>query len=83
MRYIFFLFLLFLGFSSCGKNEEPSANMMISAVKLTPKNESAAASDAQYDPAAPDAPQISQKIIKQASLRFANGVPCSHQIGTS
>ncbi|CAI2765982.1 DUF4349 domain-containing protein [Flavobacterium collinsii] len=70
MRYIFFLFLLFIGFSSCSKNEEPSANMMVSAIKLTPKNESAAASDVQYDKAAPDAPQISQKIIKQASLRF-------------
>jgi len=66
MKYIFFLFFVFLSFSGCSKHEEP-ANMMVSAVKLPPKNESATSLDAQPDPASP---QIPQKIIKEASLRF-------------
>ncbi|CAA9194556.1 hypothetical protein FLA105534_00215 [Flavobacterium bizetiae] len=68
MKYIFFLFFVLLTFSACGKHEEPSANMMVSAVKLPPKNESAA--DAESDLADPASPQIPQKIIKEASLRF-------------
>lgn len=70
MKYIFFLFFVLLSFSGCGKHEEPSANMMVSAVKLPPKTESAAATDAESDLADPASPQIPQKIIKEASLRF-------------
>lgn len=67
MKYIFFLFFVLLSFSGCSKNEEPMAEMAVSAIKLAPKNESAASSDRQADPASP---QIPQKIIKEASLRF-------------
>jgi len=69
MKYIFFLFFVLLTFSGCSKHEEP-ANMMISAVKLPPKNESAASSDLKDDMADPASPAIPQKIIKEASLRF-------------
>lgn len=68
MKYIFFLFFALLTLSGCGKQEEPSANMMVSAVKLPPKNESAPTSES--DLADPASPQIPQKIIKEASLRF-------------
>lgn len=67
MKYIFFLFFVLLSFSGCSKHEEPMAEMAVSAIKLPPKNESAAISDIQADPAAS---QIPQKIIKEASLRF-------------
>lgn len=70
MKYIFFLFFGLLTFSGCGKHEEPSANMMVSAVKLPPKNESAPASYEESDLADPASPQIPQKIIKEASIRF-------------
>jgi hypothetical protein len=69
MRYIFFLFFVLLTFSGCSKHEE-RANMMVSAVKLPPKNESAASSDLQDDMADPASPEIPQKIIKEASIRF-------------
>ncbi|QGK76275.1 DUF4349 domain-containing protein [Flavobacterium sp. SLB02] len=69
MKYFFFLFFVLLTFSGCSKHEEP-ANMMVSAVKLPPKNESAASSDLKDDMADPASPQIPQKIIKEASLRF-------------
>lgn len=69
MRNIFFLFFALLTFSGCSKHEEP-ANMMVSAVKLPPKNESVTSTDAQEDMADPASPQIPQKIIKEASLRF-------------
>ncbi|OXA72362.1 hypothetical protein B0A67_07415 [Flavobacterium aquidurense] len=69
MRYIFFLFFVLLTFSGCSKHEE-QANMMVSAVKLPPKNESAASSDLQDDMADPASPEIPQKIIKEASIRF-------------
>ena len=69
MKYIFFLFFVLLTFSGCSKHEEP-ANMMVSTVKLPPKNESAASSDLKDDMADPASPAIPQKIIKEASLRF-------------
>ncbi|MDA6070894.1 DUF4349 domain-containing protein [Flavobacterium sp. AC] len=69
MRYIFFFFFVLLTFSGCSKHEE-QANMMVSAIKLPPKNESVASTDAQEDIADPASPQIPQKIIKEASLRF-------------
>lgn len=56
-----------MSFSGCSKHEEPMAEMAVSAIKLPPKNESAASSDQQADPASS---QIPQKIIKEASLRF-------------
>ncbi|KUJ61083.1 hypothetical protein AR687_14195 [Flavobacteriaceae bacterium CRH] len=68
MRYIFFLFLVFLSLTGCSKNEdEVYNNMAISAVKLPPKSESSNA-DVLYDKAS--SPEIQKKIIKQASLRF-------------
>ncbi|MBF4487930.1 DUF4349 domain-containing protein [Flavobacterium sp. CSZ] len=69
MKYFFFLFFVLLTFSGCSKHEEP-ANIMVSAVKLPPKNESAASSNLKDDMADPASPQIPQKIIKEASLRF-------------
>ena len=60
MRYIFFLSLFVLSFTSCSKNEV-SNDLAISAVSV-PEGGS-------YDKAE-TAPKISQKIIKQASLRF-------------
>lgn len=69
MKYFFFLFFVLLTFSGCSKHEEP-ANIMVSAVKLPPKNESAASSNLKDDMADPAYPQIPQKIIKEASLRF-------------
>lgn len=70
MRYISILFLVLLTFSGCGKHEEPIAEMAVSAVKISAKNESATTSDAESDLADPASPQIPQKIIKEASLRF-------------
>jgi len=69
MKYIFFLFFVLLTFSGCAKHEAPIEDMAISAVKLSPKNESASSElkDKMADPASP---QIPQKIIKEASLRF-------------
>ena len=70
MKYIFFLFFVLLSFSGCSKHEAPMEEMAVSVVKLPPKNESAASSDLQDDMADPASPQIPQKIIKEASLRF-------------
>ncbi|MFH6997844.1 DUF4349 domain-containing protein [Flavobacterium sp. FlaQc-57] len=70
MRYIFFLFFALLSFSGCSKHEEPMAEMAVSAVKLPPKNESIANSDAKDKMADPASPEIPQKIIKEASIRF-------------
>ena len=70
MKYIFFLFFVLLSFSGCSKHEAPMEEMAVSAVKLPPKNESAPTSDAESDLADPASPQIPQKIIKEASLRF-------------
>lgn len=70
MRYIFFLFFVLLTFSGCSKHEEPIAEMAVSAVKISAKNESATTSDTESDLADPASPQIPQKIIKEASLRF-------------
>lgn len=65
MRYIFCLSLFVLSFTSCSKNEEPIAEMAVSAIKLPPQSEG------KYKTSEADAiPKISQKIIKQASLRF-------------
>lgn len=65
MRYIFCLAIFALSFTSCSKNEEPIAEMAVSAIKL-PSN-----SDVKYKASKADViPAISQKIIKQASLRF-------------
>ncbi|QDW19459.1 DUF4349 domain-containing protein [Flavobacterium sp. KBS0721] len=69
MKYIFFLFFVLLTFSGCAKHEAPIEDMAISAVKLSPKNESAS-SELKDDMAEPASPQIPQKIIKEASLRF-------------
>lgn len=69
MRYTFFLLFVLLAFSGCSKHEE-SSNMMISAVKLPPKNESIASSDAKDKMADPASPEVPQKIIKEASIRF-------------
>ncbi|TDO83925.1 uncharacterized protein DUF4349 [Flavobacterium chryseum] len=67
MRDIFFLFLIFVGLTSCSKShEEPLNEIAISAVKLPAKSESNA--NAVYDKALP--PEIQKKIIKEASLRF-------------
>ncbi|MGE6352398.1 DUF4349 domain-containing protein [Flavobacterium sp. NPDC079362] len=70
MRYIFFFFFVLLTLSGCNKHEEPSSNLIVSSFKLPPKNESAASSDAKDEMAAPASPEIPQKIIKEASLRF-------------
>jgi len=69
MKYIFFLFFVLLTFSGCAKHEAPIEDMAISAVKLSPKNESASSElkDKMADPASP---QIPHKITKEASLRF-------------
>lgn len=67
MKYISILFFVLFSFMGCGKNEEPMADMAVSAIKLPAKNESAASSDVQAQSASP---QIPQKIIKEASLRF-------------
>ena len=69
MKYIFFLFFVLLTFSGCAKHEAPIEDMAISAVKLSPKNESAS-SELKDDMAETASPQIPQKIIKEASLRF-------------
>lgn len=69
MKYIFFLFFVLLTFSGCAKHEAPIEDMAISAVKLSPKNESAS-SELKDKMAEPASPQIPQKIIKEASLRF-------------
>jgi hypothetical protein len=68
MRYISFLSLIFFSFLSCSKSEPVSNDIAISAVKLVPKFKSD--SNADYDKTDPAAPQIPQKIIKVASLRF-------------
>ncbi|OXA94736.1 DUF4349 domain-containing protein [Flavobacterium hercynium] len=65
MKYIFFLFFVFLTLSGCSKHEEPSKNMMITTVKLPPKKESSSSSEVNSNTS-----QITQKIIKEASLRF-------------
>lgn len=69
MRYISFLFFVLLTFTGCSKHEE-SSNMMISAVKLPPKNESIASSDSKDKMADTASPEVPQKIIKEASIRF-------------
>ncbi|MBF4517038.1 DUF4349 domain-containing protein [Flavobacterium sp. ANB] len=68
MRYISFLFLIVLGLTGCSKNEdEVYNNMAVSTVKVSPayKSESLSDKDAEIP-----SPEIQQKIIKQASLRF-------------
>ncbi|MCC9062405.1 DUF4349 domain-containing protein [Flavobacterium piscisymbiosum] len=70
MKYFFLLFFVLLSFSGCSKHEAPMEEMAVSAIKLPPKNESAASTDLTDDMADPASPQIPQKIIKEASLRF-------------
>jgi len=67
MRYVFFLSLIFLSLVSCSKSESVE-DLAINTIKLSPKLESESNSD--YDKADAPAPKNSQKIIKQASLRF-------------
>ena len=59
MKYIFFLFFVLLTFSGCAKHEAPIEDMAISAVKLSPKNESASSElkDKMADPAASQIPK--------------------------
>jgi hypothetical protein len=65
MRYIFCLSLLVLSFTSCSKEPIAEMDMAVSAIKLPPKSEG------KYKTSESVAiPEISQKIIKQASLRF-------------
>lgn len=68
MRYIFFLSLIFFSLISCSNSEPVSNNLAVSTVKLAPKFKSESNTD--DDKAAPASPEIPQKIIKEASLRF-------------
>ena len=71
MKYIFFLFFVLLSFSGCSKSEPMEQNMAISAVTVQsppPPKPGKYESDAQDK--STDSPEIPQKIIKQASLRF-------------
>lgn len=69
MRYIFFLFVIFCVLSGCSKSESLNEDraISISAVKLPPKKYESSGSDKNLDTPSPEIPQ---KIIKQASLRF-------------
>jgi hypothetical protein len=65
MRYIFCLSLFVLSFTSCSKEPIAEMDMAVSAIKLPPQSEG------KYKTSESVAiPKISQKIIKQASLRF-------------
>jgi hypothetical protein len=67
MRRIFFLSFLVLIFSGCNKAyESKDEALAIQAVKLSPKSES----DSYNKSPDAGAPQIEQKIIKEATLRF-------------
>ncbi len=72
MRYIFFLSVFFCILSGCSKNEAPN-EVAISAIKLPPPPPASKSEYIQKDEdksaVSPEA-EISQKIIKQASLRF-------------
>lgn len=66
MRYIICLSLLVLSFAGCSKNET-SDELAISNVELAPAYKKSEAGSFDKNKTAPE---ISQKIIKQASLRF-------------
>jgi len=68
MRHIFFLSVFFLTLISCSKKEADSQDLAITTVKL-PVFKTKGESDAKFDKAS-NTPEIQQKIIKQASLRF-------------
>lgn len=72
MRYIFFLSVIFCVLTGCSKNEA-SNEVAISAIKLPPPPPASKSEYIQKDEdkneVSPEA-EISQKIIKQASLRF-------------
>lgn len=72
MRYIFFLSVFFCVLSGCSKSEAPN-EVAISAIKLPPPPPASKSEYIQKDEdksaVSPEA-EISQKIIKQASLRF-------------
>lgn len=69
MRHIFFLSACFLILISCSKKEADSQDLAITTVKLPPAFKTKGESDAKFDKAS-NVPEIQQKIIKQASLRF-------------
>ncbi|KRD11427.1 hypothetical protein ASE21_06895 [Flavobacterium sp. Root901] len=64
MRYIFFLSVILLVFCGCNKQMEPEMMAIESAAAPSAANKNA---DKNINPASPEIPQ---KIIKQASLRF-------------
>ena len=68
MRYIFFSSVFFLILVGCSKAETiDEKDMAISAVKLPPKSFAPSSDESGQDKAEPE---IEQKIIKEASLRF-------------
>lgn len=72
MKNILFLLVFLVSFSGCKKAEEASEDMAINAIKLPPKEESAASSlyDKSESPTEDDSKVIEQKIIKTGDIRF-------------
>ncbi|OIV42412.1 DUF4349 domain-containing protein [Flavobacterium johnsoniae] len=70
MRYIFFLYVVFLILSGCNKADANYEDMAISAIKVTPPPPPAAGASYKDEDKNDAPPEIPQKIIKQASLRF-------------
>lgn len=69
MRQLFYLSFILLFFSSCNKAETSNEEVMVDQVKfVSPKLSEDSKSADDYDQL--NADKISQKIIKQASLRF-------------
>ncbi|MFH7011657.1 DUF4349 domain-containing protein [Flavobacterium sp. FlaQc-52] len=69
MRYIFYVFFFVLFLAGCGKEQQDEVNndIKISAIKLPAKKME---SEVSYDKEVPPPPEIPQKIIRQATLRF-------------
>ncbi|HEU0125735.1 DUF4349 domain-containing protein [Flavobacterium sp.] len=71
MRSIFSLFVFFLILSGCNKSNEPdSKDLAVSAVMVAPPPPGASNSNRKDEDKSESSPEIPQKIIKQASLRF-------------
>ena len=72
MKNVVLFLVILLSFSSCKKSEAVAEDMAITAVKLPPKEKSAASSlyDKSDSPAEDDSKVIEQKIIKTGDIRF-------------
>lgn len=72
MKNVVLFLVIVLSFSSCKKSEAVAEDMAITAVKLPPKEKSAASSlyDKSDSPAEDDSKVIEQKIIKTGDIKF-------------